>query len=783
MNKKRKLVLICVLAVEILILFLVCADRLEKCENDRIEYSSDMLSMAQDKEEGLEVQEGKASIEAEDQGQNRRIITPSFTVRRGVYAVSVQYQSAASSVSSVGCRSEAVFDGGEYPWVHSESVLFTNNSTNITYFVYSAKNDTEIKIKNIMDDGVYEPIQINQIVITYLRGRSAARDALFWGMIFGAADILLYFYFYHKQAMRVWIQKNGLVVTGLCALLFVVELPMTMNYLPKGYDMRFHYYRLYSIAEGLRNGVFPVKIQPEWFNGYGYATGIFYGDLLLYIPAELYLSGFSMGTAYKIYIFLINATTIGTSYLCLKKISKDKYIGLFGAVIYATFLHRLVALYTRAALGAFTAMAFLPLVLLGLWAIYYGEEKDYKKGWVYLVIGATGIIESHLLGTLMTILFVVLFAVISPRLTLRKKTGAALGKTAIGCLLANLFYAVPFLDAYRNMTLAVDDYTGNKPLYFNAAFISQLFSSSFNVIADVKEDLYGMYQDMPMSVGPVSGIVLLAVICFLIQYHSKSKKENGLLIRLLIMTFISLWMSTNLFPYMWLDEYCPVLYAGLKKFEFAWRFLAAASTLITLMYVVLMAKAKELFDRKKVLAVGAVVCMLFCYQGADYLFQYNNLMIPFEYEDSFRDLTVRAVYDGAYLPQGTDFLEMTPEIKTPEGGAVKASLAARTGTKMDVMIENQGDAEAYVELPILYYQGYHAKSDAGELSVTAGDNNRLRVAVPTGFNGMIKVFFAEPWYWRSAEIISLLFWACLIGYLLFEKTAVQIKPEVRGTKQ
>lgn len=249
------------------------------------------------------------------------------------------------------------------------------------------------------------------------------------------------------------------------------------------------------------------------------------------------------------------------------------------------------------------------------------------------------------------------------------------------------------------------------------------------------------------------------------------------------MTFISLWMSTNLFPYMWLDEYCPALYAGLKKFEFAWRFLAVSSTLITLMYVVLMAKAKELLGRKKALAVGAVVCMLFCYQGADYLFQYNNLMIPFEYEDSFRDLTVRAVYDGAYLPQGTDFLEMTPEIKTPEGGAVKASLAARTGTKMDVMIENQGDAEAYVELPVLYYQGYHAKSDTGELSVTAGDNNRLRVAVPTGFNGMIKVSFAEPWYWRSAEIISLLFWVCLIGYLLFGKIAVQRKPEVRGIKQ
>ena len=85
--------------------------------------------------------------------------------------------------------------------------------------------------------------------------------------------------------MNTWIKKNALLAAGLLALLFVAELPMTMNYLPKGYDLRFHYYRIYTIAEGIRDGMFPVKIQPEWFNGYGYATGIYYGDILLYIPA------------------------------------------------------------------------------------------------------------------------------------------------------------------------------------------------------------------------------------------------------------------------------------------------------------------------------------------------------------------------------------------------------------------------------------------------------------------------------------------------------------------
>ncbi|WP_160560922.1 hypothetical protein [Parablautia muri] len=764
---KKKYVWKGILILQVFLLLLLGMERMKSSEDDRIQYTGDMLSFAQETESGLDLRRGCNRIENIDQGKNRRIITPDITLRRGVYAVTVQYHAITSSGSSVGCRSKAVYDG-THPWIRSESVLLTNNDTNIEYFVYSFKDNTRVIIKNIMDNDFFDPVQIDQVTITYLNGRSAAADLIRLLLVFGIVDVILYFYLYRRQVAGIWLQKNGLIVIGLAALLFIVELPMLMNYLPKGYDLRFHYYRLYSIAEGLRNGCFPVKIQPKWFNGYGYATGIFYGDIFLYFPALLYLLGFPLGTAYKAYVFAINVITIGNGYLCFKTIAKDKYIGLFGTVIYASFLHRLVALFTRAALGAYTALAFLPLVVLGLWAVYYGDDKENKKSWIYLVIGATGMIQSHLLGTLMTILFVGIFMVISLKRTLRKKTLMALGRAAAGCLISNLFFAVPFLDAYSNMTLAVDDYRGNMPVYYNSAFLSQLFSNVFNAVADVKEDLYGMYQDMPMSVGPMSGLAILAAICYLIVNHSKEKKENGLLPKLLAMTILSLWMSTNLFPYMWLEEFCPFLYAGLKKFEFAWRFLGAASTFITLLYVILMTKAKEMFAGKTAIVAGAVICMLFCYQGADYLFQYNNLMIPFEYEYNVRDLTVRAIYDGAYLPRGTDWQAMTTDIQVSDTEFVNVALEARKGTSICISVENNSKNNAYVDLPILYYKGYRAQSEGKDLPVSAGTNNRVRIALPAGFHGTIKTFFAEPWYWRGAEIISFLFWCGLIGYAMIK---------------
>ena len=763
MNCKRGMILTGVLALELLLLFFVCAGKARSHENDYTEYSADQLSLAWEDEKGDSASKTAFGIDGTQQGINRRIITPPVSLRRGVYAVRVQYETNTASHSSTGCRSKAVCEA-QYPWIHSESMLLADHSATAEYFVYVGKDNTEARIENVMDDGCPQTIRIDQITLMYLNGRSALKEALVLLLLFGLLDAACWLFLCRRQEVEAWLWKNRMIVLSLFALLFVVQLPMTMNYVPKGYDLRFHFYRIYAIAEGLRDGVFPVRIHPEWFNGYGYATGIFYGDALLYLPAVLYLLGFSMGTAYKVYLLFINCFTIGNAFFCFRKMSGDRYTGLFGTVLYTASLHRLVALYTRAAVGAYTVMAFWPLLILGFWGICRGEEKERGRSWIYLTLGASGIITSHVLGSLMTVLFTVLFLAVFFREIFRKSSLAQLGKAAAGSLASCLFFIVPFLDTYGSMTLTT--YYGNKPLSYNSAFLSQLFSASYNAVADVKADLYGMYQDMPMSVGPVSALILFAVACFLLQERRMEKRDRSLFIRLLFLLFLSLWMSTNLFPYMWLDEYVPVVYGVLKKFEFAWRFLAAASVFITLLFIALVSKAAKRYDRKKVMAAGALVSVLFCWQGADYLFQYNNLMIPFEYEYSFRDLTVRAVYDGAYLPKRTDYLNLKTDLKVSDPELVSARLEARNGTTLTVRICNESGQEQTVDLPLLKYKGYHARSENQELPVSCGENNRLRITVPSGFDGTVKAGFEEPWYWRGAELVSLLFWVWIVWYLV-----------------
>ena len=266
MNRIKKILTSTVIIVELLLLVLTAWHQMRDRESGLIEFSADMLSMAQETSGGLEVREGTNAITSADHGKSRRIYTPDFSLDRGIYAVSVQYQSNTPFISSVGCRSMAVCDA-EYPWIRSESLLLTSRGISAEYFVYVRKDNTKVKIKNILEDGYFDSVSIDSITISYLSGRSAVRDIIILLLIFAAVDFPLYFYLYRRESMNVWIKKNALLAAGLLALLFGAELPMTMNYLPKGYDLRFHYYRIYTIAEGIRDGMFPVKIQPEWFNG------------------------------------------------------------------------------------------------------------------------------------------------------------------------------------------------------------------------------------------------------------------------------------------------------------------------------------------------------------------------------------------------------------------------------------------------------------------------------------------------------------------------------------
>ena len=115
-----------------------------------------------------------------------------------------------------------------------------------------------------------------------------------------------------------------------------------------------------------------------------------------------------MVTAYHTLIVLINVATAISMYCSVKSITKSKFSAIFGTVLYMLAPYRLCDLYIRSAIGEALAMIFLPLAIAGIYHILLGE----KSKWYYLLIGLTGITQSHVLSCLLIGLVMIFLCVI-----------------------------------------------------------------------------------------------------------------------------------------------------------------------------------------------------------------------------------------------------------------------------------------------------------------------------------------------------------------------------------
>ena len=68
-------------------------------------------------------------------------------------------------------------------------------------------------------------------------------------------------------------------------------------------------------------------------------------------------------------------------------------------------------------------------------------------------------------------------------------------------------------------------------------------------------------------------------------------------------------------------------------------------------------------------------------------------------------------------------------------------------------------------------KGYAAYDrDTGEtFKIIDSANHTLQVQIPAGYSGTLKVEFREPWYWRTAEVVSLITILFICGDIIFYK--------------
>ena len=716
-----------------------------------------------------------------------KIYTEEIILPKGIYEIALMYEKGKGRAvcyaqcdkvlsSSNGGEKDAMAEAGPRA-LYSDRVSLSDIQDSRKFTIYVNEDNAAVRI-------IVEPESGEDFSVNWITAATAGNSGLY--RIFSLAvkllgmNIIAFVIFLRKYRFKGGREVFGVIIIGGIASLGLLE-----EYILYGHDLIFHLFRIEGLAEGLMAGSFPVRIQPGWFNGWGYPVSVMYGDQLLLFPAILRLIGVSVQNAYKCYIAAVNFGTAAAAYYAFLKISGNKKNALFGSCVYTLFPYRLSCIYLRAAVGEYSAMLFLPLAALGF---YYAFEKindctedkpvfedgegDSRSGrrseakekpgiapeyLIAPVIGFTGLIQTHVIVCFLAAFAIILFSMINWKKMLDKRRLIYFAKILGITALINLWFLVPFF-RYMQEEFVVNTKLGMEPVfqYFGAS-LAELLAVYWNGTVDTTWSTIGpLSQKFPKPVGTA---LLIALILAVLMYEKGRLGAQKKKIALNAGFFILFsFMATNLFPYREINRILPAFGSLFGKIQFPFRLLTLAGLFGSLLAVLVFTEAFRNYDKRMVTVLMAVTGLIAVMQGAQLIYStlYRGDMLLVYDINAFES---NAVSTGEYLYEGS-FGAATEDIQTPR------AMPEKSGVKIEgfekkyntvTVICKTDSGEAGLLIPLYYYPGYAAEDlRTGErfAVIKSGENNQIGVLLPAEYEGSVRVYFKEPAVWRLAEAVS-----------------------------
>ena len=563
-------------------LFLLAAGILSALTTERISktlYAENMNFFYEDMESVTSLDDG--SFKIEDGSEKAEAWWCETALPAGRYIVSVEYEAEKIDKDDTWFSIEVPSN-----LLPREIVRLSRNGT-VTEGELILTNDADDIYLSVAYGG-RGALCVKSISITEVKRLYQIMKLIFFCAVLDSLYLLFFTDCFAGQ--KEW-KTAFLCISGIIVL---ASMPMFMNYVPKGHDLEFHMERIAGIADALRGGQFPVRIYPSAQRGYGYPVSIFYGELLLYLPALLHLSGCPLYSAYRIYVVLINILTCLTAYVCFGKIFRNRKAGLLGAFLYTCSVYRIISVYLRAAVGEYSAMVFFPMLLYaGCLLVGDGyEQKERDRAWLWLAVGASGLCQTHVLSMEIAFLFWILFMVFYWKKLLQKQAMCAMLKALAATLAWNLWFLIPFLTYYMTGEYRVNAgelwKIQSSGLYLPQLFAIFLKGNGYNEANSIR-------QEMPIA--PGASLVLGLVVFLVFAFYTKERKDRTWKLGkgTAIFGMFALWLSSI---------YCPwdqLLKCGEKaarfffSVQYVWRYLGAATLFLTVTAI----SAAVLLNRKK----------------------------------------------------------------------------------------------------------------------------------------------------------------------------------------
>lgn len=691
---------------------------------------------------------------------------PSFDIESGVYDITIAYQT--------DCLNNRIVISGNNQ--NYNSVLKDNfvlnpllNSQKFTIWVNKEVRGFAV---SVIYDGT-ESFLIKSINVHETLG----------GRIYVLIKCVFFLMLINVIAYTAWLAVNGKIsreslhekmILG-CIILFA-SYPLFTSFLTEGDDIVFHLLRIEGIKDGLLAGQFPVRIHPFQFRGYGYASSIFYGEILLYLPAVLRLCGFPLQTAYKIFVLCVNVATALIAYRAMLKITKDKSIAMICCMAYVLAPYRLTNIYVRCAVGEYCAMIFWPLIASGLYQLFTTDihSKEYKKIWILLAAGYTGLIQTHILSCEIAAAVSIIICLILIKRVFRKETLVELVKFFAVTVFINAFYLVPFLDYMMQGGVLITDCGSvqTRMIQGNGIYPAQLFNLFVNgsgmayghAVEEYK--VLGMREEMGTTVGITLLLGILLFIYLFLAFYQKIKNNSFYKMSALMSVggILALAMSTNLFPW---DSFCRNFGSLVYNLQFPWRMLSVGTIILTLLLGCVLAIGRDCLEPMQYRALISVLVLTNIITAGYMLYDRLNTSEGMYVYDATCFANKGSGSLNEYLPSETDSILLN-DYEPHATNNLTMSDYEKEYTNVSFHIREEKNIQGEVKVPLLAYRGYEATDDSGNhLELGKDENAVLKVMIPAKYEGTVSIRYAGIWYWRVAEVIS------LISFIIFILFAIK----------
>lgn len=552
-----------------------------------------------------------------------------------------------------------------------------------------------------------------------------------------------------NSTVRLLGKRQLLVYYGLFLLLsffsiyFVMIKDQQMFY---GDDLGFHLGRIEGVARAFLKGDYYPRINYFLTGGMGYATGIFYPEILLYPAALLRATGRSLIHSYIIYVFLINFLTFILAYHSFYFLKKDSRKSLLFAILYGLSSYRLSDVLYRAAVGEYLAIMILPVVFVGVHLILFGS---YKK-WYFLSIGMAILFMAHLLSSGIMILFILcLLLCNSTRLWHEKVRIIALFKAAGLTILLVAAFLFPMIEQLSFQRLRVQD----SPMFYLQKTAETPLEYLGTAIKNVKFNNIGLL---------VLCLMVLIGIRFL-KISSENKQLAGI-------SFVFFYASTSYFPHSFFHE------TPFNSIQFPWRYFMIVTFCV--LWVVADSMDCLLTNRKSLKNAFYYFLLIFTvfstFDMANKLNSSKTKNANYSYFDQ-TDGSTELGFGEEFLPSGMENW-MAPTGLLSKPSTIKISNMSRSYSTF--YLEYEAPEPTNMIFPLIFYKGYEVKvegnghvSDVKDAGYFKQSNMHGFVEIKVTGSGKLTLWYKGTLIQKISLTVTCITWLGLIVYLFKGKKA------------